>query len=1067
MRKATRGVLLAAGLSIAHVLAAQNALKPESDFSDEPFVFEEDIIKISFENDGTGVREASARIRIQSDAAVQQYGILTYTYQSAVEKFEVVHVRVRKPDGSVVVTPPESMQDMPAAITRESPFYSDLQEKHVAVKALGVGDILETLAVWRTDRPLVPGQFGFHFSWSPEFVCLRHELTLNVPRDRKLKWTSAAVQPAITEQGSRRIFVWKRSNLTRRSSEEKKEENRETAQQAARGILPAPDIEVSSFTSWESVGDWAADLMKDRVKPGPDIRAKAAELTRDAKDEEAKLRAIYKYVASQIRYVGISFGIGRYQPHPASEVLSNQYGDCKDKHVLMASLLEAVGIRAFPGLMSSGRVLDEAVPLPAQFDHVVTVVPRGDGYLFLDSTAEVAPFGYLLQRLQDKPALVVRGDGTSTFRLTPYPPAPGRQTFRMKATLSDTGMLEGSAEAAVQGDDTEILLRGAFRATSMAQWKDLVQVLSSRSGFGGTVSEVTASSPLDTVEPMRWSYKYSRENYSDWSNRRIRPPLPPMRLPDPGEKPSGDVWLGNPFDFHFESTVTLPQGSQPRLPSNRKLDEPFAEYLASYSFRDGVLFADRKLVIKQREVPRAQLESYRKFAKTLEQDQDSLTDLDPPPRVTPYSYRDAIWDLPYSENSEAVRAYEDARSASRQGKYTETIAALRRAVDADPEFTRAWLWLGDEYRFEKKEKASLEAFRSAIRNDPSERLSYRILAFSLTMLGRLDEAIATWKQLVAVAPDDSEAWAYMGITLAQEKRYVEAVEALESAVNLDPDRDDLYVPLGAARASAGQEAKAVEAFQRGFAGNTTSDALNMAAYSLADADLRLPLALEYAEKAVAMEEAATAKLTLAELKTNDLVTPVRLAANWDTLGWVYFRMGRLDRAEQYVEASWALEQSPIVADHLGQIYQQGGETERALDMYALALAAMPAGQESKETLARLRRLSGKTASAGDDVVHRERLMQLRTVKLPKLTNADASAEFLVLIGPGSKVLETKFVSGDSRLKSAGKALWAASPTMNLPDDQPTRVIRRGVLSCAAASDCSLVFYPVGRVRSLE
>src|SRR3989442_5676625 len=39
------------------------------------------------------------------------------------------------------------------------------------------------------------------------------------------------------------------------------------------------------------------------------------------------------------RYVSISFGIGRYEPHAATEVLKNVYGDCKDKHTLLTSLL--------------------------------------------------------------------------------------------------------------------------------------------------------------------------------------------------------------------------------------------------------------------------------------------------------------------------------------------------------------------------------------------------------------------------------------------------------------------------------------------------------------------------------------------------------------------------------------------------------------------------------------------------------------------------------------------------------------------------------------------------------
>jgi transglutaminase-like putative cysteine protease len=58
-------------------------------------------------------------------------------------------------------------------------------------------------------------------------------------------------------------------------------------------------------------------------------------LTKGLSDDDAKLRAIYSYVSLHYRYVAISFGIGRYQPHAAGEILGNQYGDCKDKHTLL------------------------------------------------------------------------------------------------------------------------------------------------------------------------------------------------------------------------------------------------------------------------------------------------------------------------------------------------------------------------------------------------------------------------------------------------------------------------------------------------------------------------------------------------------------------------------------------------------------------------------------------------------------------------------------------------------------------------------------------------------------
>src|SRR6266404_1647902 len=130
------GVILWLGsplLALAQV-ANQPLAIAKPDYSKEAFVLEQSSDKFKFQNDGTSTRELIMQARVQSDAGVQQLGVLQFSYQSSSESFTVDYVRVRKPDGSLVVSPPDNFQDMPAEVTRAAPFYSDIQEKHVAVK---------------------------------------------------------------------------------------------------------------------------------------------------------------------------------------------------------------------------------------------------------------------------------------------------------------------------------------------------------------------------------------------------------------------------------------------------------------------------------------------------------------------------------------------------------------------------------------------------------------------------------------------------------------------------------------------------------------------------------------------------------------------------------------------------------------------------------------------------------------------------------------------------------------------------------------------------------------------
>src|SRR5947209_3814058 len=78
-------------------------------------------IRTDFDSDGRSRSEYSTRIRVASQAAVQNLGIITFLYQNTSQKLEVEYVRVVKPDGTVVVTDPETFQDVSSEISRVAP----------------------------------------------------------------------------------------------------------------------------------------------------------------------------------------------------------------------------------------------------------------------------------------------------------------------------------------------------------------------------------------------------------------------------------------------------------------------------------------------------------------------------------------------------------------------------------------------------------------------------------------------------------------------------------------------------------------------------------------------------------------------------------------------------------------------------------------------------------------------------------------------------------------------------------------------------------------------------------
>jgi hypothetical protein len=209
--------------------------------------------------------------------------------------------------------------------------------------------------------PQAPGQFWGQESFTDDAVVLSETLELRVPVGVSVNVWSSATKPAESTSDSQHVYRWSSSQLKPTAAKEAdaateaKKKVVWTADQeldADQGKLPS--VAWTTFKSWEEVGAWYRSLEADRATPSPEIKAKVAELIAGKSTDEEKVRALYAYVATQIRYIGVDFGIGRYQPHTAAEILSNQYGDCKDKHTLLAAMLSVAGIQPDAVLIGAG-----------------------------------------------------------------------------------------------------------------------------------------------------------------------------------------------------------------------------------------------------------------------------------------------------------------------------------------------------------------------------------------------------------------------------------------------------------------------------------------------------------------------------------------------------------------------------------------------------------------------------------------------------------------------------------------------------------------------------------------
>jgi predicted Zn-dependent protease/transglutaminase-like putative cysteine protease len=1022
-------------------LALSNLPAAQPDYSKEAYVVEKQATDVEFWADGTDHWEQAAAVRLQSEAGVQRFGVLTFPYSREDQRIEVLYVRVRKPDGTVVETPEANVQDVSSEVARQAPTYSDLREKQIPVKGLGVGDVLEYSVRLVRTKSEVPGHFWYEGSFVKDAVVLEETLRITVPADKYVQVKSPSLKPELREESGGKIYLWKTAHLEPTAPEDPKKKASKT--------LELPDVRVTTFKSWEELGAWYGSLSRPRAAVTPAIQAKAAELTKGLTTADEKQRAIYKYVAGRFRYIGIEFGQGRYQPHSADDVLANQYGDCKDKHTLFAALLRAAGIESWPALIGAGIKFDPDFPSPSQFNHVISVLPQKRGeVVWLDTTPEVAPYGLLQPTIRHKQALAIPDDGPPALMTTPAdPPFPAVQKYEAKATLDASGTLTGHLDFTYRGD-IELLLRAAFHQTPPAQWQALAQRLSYAWGYGGTVSHLDVDNPEDTERPFHYSYDYLRKNYCDWENRRIMPPMPSLMLlyDQNGEKPAEPVELGSPGETAYHSTIRLPEGNSITLPPGAKLQSAFLDYSSSYSVADGVFSAERHMTQKKSKVPLDAWPEYVKLAKALNDDTTQFFQL--------AERHGAGAAVTADNNPEAEKLVRDGFQALQNRDLVAAKDLFARAEKLNPKQAELWRGYAVAYVLERQDDKALEALQKELRYHPDSINVYPAVAELQMRSGHSDDALETWRSLLKVAPKDTNAALQLWRLAMEKKRYSEAVEPLRASLMSAPDNPHVESMLGEMLLRSGKKDEGVAVLAKMGAHAPNWLILNNAAWALADTDADLELAREYGEKSVASLEDETKNIAIPTLTAQDLGLVYSQPSIWDTLGWVCFHQGDLAKAERYIRASWLLGQGTTEADHLGQVYERQGKRQEAIHAYRLALAR---DSRQDETRARLEKLGSVETPKG--VPPAEELQRLRTTDIPGLTNRKGSAEFWVLFS-ANKVEDAQFVTGEDTFKNAREALMKAPFNAAFPDDGPEKIVRRGVLSCSAYTvpNCRLVLF---------
>lgn len=833
-----------------------------------------------------------------------------------------------------------------------------------------------------------------------------------------------------------------------------------------------------------------------RAEPNEAIRKQAVELTKDAKTSEDQVQALYGYVSRHIRYVGIDFGIGRYQPHTAAEVLANQYGDCKDKDTLLEALLRAKGFATAPVLIGAGVAPVPEVPSPAVFNHAITAVNLPAGRIWLDSTPQAAPYRYLSEIIRDQKALVIPASAPASLETTPAAaPYPFTERFEATATLDAEGKLTGKMTRTYR-DDAEVLIRVLAQNIAQAEWDKASQYLSSTSGFSGTTSDTQFSDAEDATRPISITYSYAKHPFGDWDNLRIVPLFPVTEFPSlesDSSAPEEDIQLGAPRTLTAISHIRLPDSFYTDLPDPVHVKTDFATFDKTYRFESNEVVVERTVVVLKKKVAKEDWKKYQSFTKDIGESGEPWIQLiarikpvtvkvEPPAVVTlskpEKGSTSGVVDIVPAEKLTAPAPEADApdtRSATelmklagdslRSGDIQGTKELLDKVKAKNPDQENLWSTYAYIAVWERNYAEQKADLRKELSKHEDNVYAVEALATAEVRDGDTTAARQTVKQFVTHHPDNLQLTLYLASLETNAQDYAAALKTLEAAAEQNPGNKTIRIQQSEALRRLNRNEEAAAAAKSVLDGADDPGILNDAAYTLSETGLDLAVAEEASRKGIAMLEEKSATTSTEEANTKSFFNANLLVASWDTQGWILYREGKLEEAKKMISAAWRASLRAEVGEHLGEICEAMGEKAEAARAYGFAQQALTKNvppdvrADITESVARLKSSAAKPA-AGEAIG----LQDLRTYKIPKPAGVTGWGTFRVAISTAG-VVESQLMSGEKQIAGIKKTIDGMKFPELLPPDSKAHLLRSAVVSCSMSTNCEVVLVPDGGLQT--
>ena len=306
--------------------------------------------------------------KVVNDAGLAAAGDLSIDFEPSYQTLRLHFVRVRRNGQILDRLSSRKIQIIQRESELEYQLYDGTLSAVILLEDVRVGDVVEYAYTLRGANPVFEGLYFDWFSARWEVPVHRQRWRLLWPSARRLyvKNHSTSIEPVRRTRGSVTEYLW---------------EERDVAPLVPDSDAPAwydtaSWVQLSEWSSWGEVADWAVRRFARASGKAPAVLRKVAEIRDAAATSEAGVLAALRFVQDDVRYLGIEIGESSHQPSPPETVLRRRFGDCKDKAGLFCAILEGLGVEAQPVLVNTDwhQGLESWQPSPTAFNHVVARV---------------------------------------------------------------------------------------------------------------------------------------------------------------------------------------------------------------------------------------------------------------------------------------------------------------------------------------------------------------------------------------------------------------------------------------------------------------------------------------------------------------------------------------------------------------------------------------------------------------------------------------------------------------------------------------------------------------------